>query len=513
MMALRSAHQAWRLADLLAGFADVDADLRVGALAMDTRRLVPGALFLACPGTATHGMAFADQARQRGALAIAAEPTSDWDKPALAAAASRLGLPVIPVAGLAGLASALADRFYGQPSAHVEVIGIAGAKGKTSVSHFLAQALSRQLPCGVIGNVGVGFPDDLAPATAPDAVGLQETLAGLRADGAQAVTLGVPSMDPDQTAAVRLRQAVFTSSSRNHRDPESGAAGPMRRLLRTPGLTWAVLNADDPASVEALADLDPEVRVALYGLSRQAPSGRRCDLWVGLHSLTANRRGLHLRVLTLAPAMAGARHEEGDAEIAVLGTFNAANLLAVLALLLARGLTLSPALHTLSRMQGVPGRMEPFGGEGAPLVAVDYAHTPGTLHHAITNLRRHGSGRLITVFGCGGGHDRYSRALMGATAEAGSDLVIITDDNPRDEDGTTIVAEILAGMTHPDRVRVEHRRGLAIRIALTLAGTADTVLIAGKGHETIQDLGEIKTRFSDRAEVVQALREWTGGQH
>jgi UDP-N-acetylmuramoyl-L-alanyl-D-glutamate--2,6-diaminopimelate ligase len=507
MMALRRAHHAWRLADLLAGFAEVDADLRVGALAMDTRRLVPGALFLACPGAATHGMAFADQASQRGALAIAAEPTSAWDEPTLAATATRLGLPVIPVPGLAGLASALADRFYGEPSAHVEVIGVAGARGKTSVSHFLAQALSRQFPCGVIGNVGIGFPDDLALTAAPDAVGLQETLAGLRADGAQAVTLGVPSSDPDKAAAVRLRQAVFTTLSR---DLESRAAGPMHRLLHTPELTWAVLNADDPASVEVLSELDPDVHVALYGLSAQAPTGWRCDLWVGLHSLTPSRRGLHLSVLTSTPTMAGA--EGGEAEIAVLGTFNAANLLAVLALLLARGLTLGPALHTLSRMQGVPGRMESFGGEDAPLVAVDYAHTPGTLRQAITHLRRHGSGRLITVFGCGGGHDRYSRALMGAAAEAGSDMVIVTDDNPRDEDGAAIVAEILTGMTHPGRVRVERSRGLAIRIALTLAGTADTVLIAGKGHETIQEIGEIKTRFSDRAQVVQALREWTGGR-
>lgn len=514
MMALRSATHAWRLADLFAGVVEVDTELHVGALAMDSRRLVPGALFLACPGAATHGMAFADQARQRGVVAIAAEPTSDWDLPALAAASTRLGLPVIPVPGLAGLASLLADRFYGEPSAHVEVIGVVGAKGKTSVSHLLAQALSRQLPCGLVGNVGVGFPGDLAPAVVLDAVSIQETLAELRADGAQAIALGVPPMDPDKIAAVRLRQAVFTTflshDRRNGFDLASGAAESIHRLLRTPGPTWAVLSADDPASVEIVADLGPDVRVALYGLSRQAPTGRRCDLWVGLHSLIPSRRGLHLRVLTSVPA--NAEDEEGDAEISVLGTFNAGNLLAVLALLLARGLTLRPALHTLSRMQSVPGCLECFGGEDAPLVAVDDAHTPGTLQQAIANLRRHGSGRLITVFGCGRGHDRYSRGLMGAAAESGSDVVIITDDNHRDEDGTAIAGEILAGMTHPDRARVEHSRGLAIRIALTLAGTADSVLIAGKGHDSIQDLGEIEARFSDRAQVVQALREWTGGR-
>ena len=131
---------------------------------------------------------------------------------------------------------------------------------------------------------------------------------------------------------------------------------------------------------------------------------------------------------------------------------------------------------------------------------------------AIANLRRHGRGRLITVFGCGGGHDRPARPLMGAAAEAGSDLVIVTDDNPRGEDGDAIVAEILAGMSRPETAQVERSRGLAIRRALALAGTADTVLVAGKGHETTQDFGELKVRFSDRAQVVQALREWTGGR-
>jgi UDP-N-acetylmuramoyl-L-alanyl-D-glutamate--2,6-diaminopimelate ligase len=145
-------------------------------------------------------------------------------------------------------------------------------------------------------------------------------------------------------------------------------------------------------------------------------------------------------------------------------------------------------------------------------VAVDYAHTPDALGEAIANLRRHGRGRLITVFGCGGGHDRPARPRMGAVAEAGSDLVILTDDNPRGEDGDAIVAEVLAGMSRPETVQVERSRGLAIRRALALAGTDDTVLVAGKGHETTQDFGELKVRFSDRAQVVQALREWTGGR-
>jgi UDP-N-acetylmuramoyl-L-alanyl-D-glutamate--2,6-diaminopimelate ligase len=281
-------------------------------------------------------------------------------------------------------------------------------------------------------------------------------------------------------------------------------------LFRSPGLGWAVLNAEDPASARIIADLAPGVRVALVGLGPQPPAGTHPDLWVGLNDLTPLRRGLRLHVLTDGPT--GSAAGEGEVEVGVLGTFNASNLLAVLAVLLARGLALEPALHALAKAQGAPGHMECFGGEDAPLVAVDSAHTPDSLQQAIAGLRRHGGGRLITVFGCAGERDRSSRPLMGAAAEAGSDLVIVTDDNPRGEDGDAIIAEILSGMTHPHRVRIERQRGLAIRIALTLAGTGDSVLIAGKGHETIQDLGDIKVHFSDRAQVVQALWEWTGGR-
>ena len=501
MMARCRPAQAWPLADLLAGFAEVDAPqgayLGVLALAMDSRRVVPGTLFLACRGATNHGMIFADQARQRGALAIAAEPAGAWDLGALADASARLRLPVIPVPGLSARASALADRFYGEPSAHLDVLGVAGVRGKTSVSHFLAQALSRQFPCGLIGNLGSGFLDGLGPAAAANAVALQETLAGLCAGGAQAAALALPSADPHQTAAIRLRQVIFTQC------PAFGLGG--GRASDLSGLTWAVLNADDPNTGAVLADLDPGVRVALYGLGAEASEGLSRDLWVGLSALTTIRRGLRLAVVTSGP-------DAAEVEVGVLGSFNAANLLAVLALLLARGLALRPALQTLARLQGVPGRMEPFGGDQAPLVAVDYAHTPDALGEAIANLRRHGQGRLVTVFGCCGGHDRSVRPLMGAVAEAGSDLVILTDDNPRGEDGDAIVAGILAGMSRPETAKVERSRGLAIRRALALAGTDDTVLVAGMGHEITQDFGELKVRFSDRAQVVQALREWTGGR-
>ncbi len=511
MMALRSTAQPWRLADLLAGFAlvDVGADLGVGDISTDSRQVVPGTLFLACPGSAAHGMAFAAHARSRGAVAIAAEPTAEWDEPALAQASARLGLPIVVVPGLADRASALADRFYGEPSAHMEVIGITGAGGKTSVSHFLAQALAAQTRCAIAGSLGVGVPGDLIPSThmVSDSVGLQDVLARLRARGVQAVTIALSpqTLARGRVAAVRFSHAVFTNLTGGGLEDLGAASG---SLVRVPGLRWAVLNADDPFSGRLLADLDPGIAVALFGLGLRPPAGWRYDLWVGLNKLAHLRRGLYLQVVT--DGLAGAA--EGEVEVGVLGTCNAANLLAVLAVLRSRGMALSPALHLLAKLQGTPGQLECFGSTDAPLVAVDSATSPAALELAIANLRRHGGGRLITVFGCDGKSDPAQRPLMGRVAEAGSDLVIVTDNNPGGEDGDAIVSEVLTGMRQPDRVRVERQRGLAIRVALTLAGRADTVLVAGKGHETTQDMGELKVRFSDRAQVVQALGEWTEGR-
>jgi UDP-N-acetylmuramoyl-L-alanyl-D-glutamate--2,6-diaminopimelate ligase len=194
----------------------------------------------------------------------------------------------------------------------------------------------------------------------------------------------------------------------------------------------------------------------------------------------------------------------------LIGRFNASNLLAVLAVLLSRGRHLDRALNELARVRAVPGRMERFGGEGHPLVVVDYAHTPDALENALAAAREHCAGRLICVFGCGGERDTGKRPIMGAVAERLSDLVIVTDDNPRSESGDAIVEQILAGMGHPGKALVERQRALAIRRAMAMAGTGDLVLVAGKGHETIQDLGELKVHFSDRAQVQQVLAELGG---
>jgi len=178
-----------------------------------------------------------------------------------------------------------------------------------------------------------------------------------------------------------------------------------------------------------------------------------------------------------------------------------------------RGLPLERAACEPARVHRMPGRMESFGGDGAPLVVVDDAHTPDALEKALTNLRARGARRVITVLGCGGDRDRGERLLIGVTAGRLCDALILTDHNPRTESGESIVADILGGVSRLDLVRVERQRGLAIRLAIGLAGIGDAVMVAGRGRETIQDTDRLEVHFSDRAQVVEALREWREGRH
>lgn len=511
MMSLQLQEPAWLLSDLLAGWTSVDAawDRPIGGLTLDSRRVRPGDLFLACQGVRGHGLAHAQAAVAQGASAVAYEPTPEWPEALLRSMGQTSRVPLIPIPHLAHQVSALAARFHGDPSATLKVIGVTGTNGKTSVTHYLAQALAPDEPCAVIGTLGAGYPGALDPLehTTPDPVGLQGLLGRFRDQGTRVVAMEVSShaLDQRRAEAVRFHTAVFTNLSRDHldyhRDMASYAAA-KARLFQAPHLQQAVLNWDDPAGREMAKSLRPGVKLAPYGLHSpgQLPSG--ATVWAWGEGLELSPRGLRLGVHTSAGS--------GELSADLLGAFNASNLLAVCATLLADGLALPLILERLAVLRGVPGRMECFGGAGEPLVVVDYAHTPDALRQVVATLRNHAPRRLITLFGCGGERDAGKRPLMGATAEQLSDLVILTDDNPRREDGAAIIAQILAGIQQPRRVKVERNRAAAIRWALSEAKAEDVVLVAGKGHETTQQVGDLKLSFSDRNEVVAALRERRG---
>lgn len=527
MMALRILPQeAWSLRALLDGLlppSDLnelpDGETLVQQLALDSRRLGPGCLFLAIRGQHQHGIAHLDQALRQGCVAVLAEPSEDWSASALISLGGQMGVRVIPVANLRQLAGPIAARFYGEPfrpgpelrdqQGTRALIGVTGTNGKTSVSHFIAQALSRQRSCGLIGTLGNGFPEALHASgmTTPDAVELQFELARLRGAGADSLAMEVSShaLDQARVAGVPFSHAVFTNLTRDHLDYHGSMddyALAKQRLFAMPELQWAIVNQDDARAELMLSACGSDVKIARFSLNPQADLRDGADLWVKALAVQPMPSGLHLRL--------DSSLGQAELQTRLIGRFNAANLLASLLVQLSLEIPLEQALSDLVRVKAVPGRMEPFGGDGAPLVLVDYAHTPDALTQALQGARAHCAGRLFVVFGCGGDRDIGKRPLMGEVAERLSDRVILTDDNPRSEDSDLICQQILTGMKAPDAVLVERQRALAIRRALAFAGPQDLVLVAGKGHETQQDMGELRVHFSDRAQVVQALQEWRG---
>lgn len=465
--------------------------LQPTALVNDSRRAGPGTVFAAYPGEARDGRDFIAQAvAQRVDGVLWERDHYQWD-PAL-------GVPNAGVEQLRARIGEIAAHVYGEPSRALTMIGVTGTNGKTSVTHWVAQALTRlDRRTAVVGTAGNGFPGALAPAqyTTPDAIELQERLLHYRAQGAVACAMEVSShgLTQGRVNGTHFNIAVLTNLTRDHLDYHGDMeayAAAKAKLFAWPGLDAVVLNLDD-AFGGYLENEARAPRVVGYGFTRGAVRGE------GLHQ---SQEGMRLRV----------RSDWGDADLhaPLIGRFNAANLLAVLSTLLLLDVGLDEACHALAHVEPPPGRMQVLGGGSQPLVIVDYAHTPDALEKVLAALREIVTGgRLICVFGCGGNRDRGKRPLMGAAAGRGADVVWVTSDNPRNEDPQRIIDDILAGMpgapgTEPDRAR-------AIFEAIGDARQGDVVLIAGKGHENYQEIAGARLPFSDDAVARKALDAWT----
>ncbi|MDX1496575.1 MAG: UDP-N-acetylmuramoyl-L-alanyl-D-glutamate--2,6-diaminopimelate ligase [Salinisphaeraceae bacterium] len=477
------------------------ASLTVNGVNQDSRLIQPGELFLACEGETVHGLEFLSQAQSNGAAAVAWEPVDGIEAPQ--------GLPAVAVEQLARQTGEIAARFYGQPAQNMFVVGITGTDGKTSCAWILAQALSLlNQRCGYLGTLGYGFVGqmDTASHTTPDAVRLQYWLAKLAANDASAVALEVSShaLAQGRARGVDFDMAILTNIGRDHLDYHGDMASYIaakRRLFETPGLRAAILNQDDAVGAQWLVDLPQAVTAVAYGVAEQPHAA--ADRYVIATQLQSHAHGLSIDI--------DSSWGQGRLETALLGRFNAHNLLACLAVLLEQGIELQAALQALGQVPTVPGRMQAVPArEGQPLVVVDYAHTPQALGQAVKALRDHCEGQLFCVFGCGGDRDRGKRPLM-AEAASQADVVVVTDDNPRSEDPASIVVEITAGMPADANFRVEHDRAEAIAQAISQAGAGDVVLIAGKGHEDYQIIGTERRDFSDFA-VAQACLK-TGAAH
>jgi len=476
--------RAMALAELLPDIAGIPGDLRISGLVQDSRAIEPGDVFVAIAGFGAHGLKFVEQARTAGASAILFEPPAPAD---LSAPDDAIAVP-----GLRARLGELGDRFHGHPSAAMTMVGVTGTNGKTSTVQLLAQAWTlRGTRAGTIGTLGAGLYGEAEPTgfTTPLVLRMHALLAELRDAGAQAVAMEVSShaLDQERVGGVHFDVAVFTNLTRDHLDYHGDMAtygAAKAKLLGWPGLRAAVINLDDDYG-RALYDALP-ASLQQVGLSSRDAG----DATLRAQTLRFDNRGIGFDLV--------AGGESHPVHSPLLGRFNVDNLLAVAGALYALGDTPAQIAQTLSQLQPVRGRMNRLGGDGAlPLVVIDYAHTPDALEQALASLRAHAHGRLICVFGCGGERDRGKRPQMAAIAERLADIVIVTDDNPRKEDGDAIVVDIMEGFADARRVLVQRDRAAAIARAIGQAGPNDIVLIAGKGHEPYQEIAGVQHPFDD----------------
>lgn len=466
-------------------------DICIRGLQLDSRRLKPGEAFMALSGAHYDGRDYCAQAVAAGAAVIIAE------KGLSAVQRSNCAdVPVLEVAGLGLKLGRIAARYYNEPAADMTLVGITGTNGKTTTSRLLAQLLRRHAgQCGVIGTLGATLGDDISDAvnTTPDAISLQRVLAQWREQGVMLAALEVSShsLQQGRVNGLGFKAAIFTNLSHDHLDyhGDMDSYGLAKSLLfRDGNLQTAILNADDPYAETLQGVLAPGVELLSYSVQGMPAAVSATD--VSFHS-----SGLQAKLVT--------PWGEGILNSPLAADFNLSNLLAALAAACSVGMPLEAVLECAPTLQGAPGRMETVPNNAGLQIVIDYAHTPDALQQALHALRAHTRGSLVCVFGCGGDRDADKRPVMGRVASEAADRVIITSDNPRHEPAEKIVADIAAGCVHAIEIEVD--RAAAIDLAIGTAAPEDCVLIAGKGHEAYQQIGEQRLPFSDSQQVRQAL--------
>ena len=481
--------------------------IRPKGLAIDSRQVQTGDVFFALSGSKTSGTQFIVEAIHAGAVAcVTAQAPDDVARQI----ADQKQIPLLNDPLLQEHLGQIAARFYAEPSQALTIIGITGTDGKTSLSHFIAQALHRPQHqvasrCGIIGTVGYGTYGELTDAshTTPDAIRLQRLLAQFRDAGVQNVAMEVSShgLDQGRVNGIVFDIAVLTNLGRDHLDYHKDLQHykqAKQRLFAMPGLQSAVLNWHDEFAQELLRQHRSDYPITVFALDdiEIIENSQVADWVVGL-DLQLHARGLKMHVAT--------PDSEFQIQCNLLGKFNALNVLAAIAVLRRLAWRQVDIVDAIAALQSVEGRMQLRHDDNSAAVVIDYAHTPQALEAALTNLRLHCNGKLICVFGCGGDRDRGKRPQMGAIAAALADRVSVTNDNPRFEAPEQIIDDILHGMPDHDHVTVIYDRESAIDSALNEARQDDLVLIAGKGHEPYQLIGAKKIPFKDRLVVDRVL--------
>ncbi|EKD73261.1 MAG: hypothetical protein ACD_45C00383G0010 [uncultured bacterium] len=481
-----------KLSDLLTNLCPPALrDKDIADISLDSRLIKPGALFLALPGTQLNGQAFIDEAMQKGAAAVLIEAENDavnWHRT----------LPVISIPELKARVGELAARFYDYPAKKMRIAGVTGTSGKTSCTQIVGAILHRlQVPCGIVGTLGNGLYGTIhaSSLTTPDAITLQRTLADFVQQGAKIAAMEVSShsLDQGRVNGIGFTVGVFTNLTRDHLDyhgtMKAYGEAKKRLFIQT---SHAVINADDAFGREIIASLPPSQPIFGFSIEK---NNSLANMYA--EKCYFDHTGIRAKLIT--------PWGEGDLFSPLVGQFNLSNLLAALTTVCLLDVPFKTALNCLSHITPAPGRMQFLRAEGKPLIVVDYAHKPDALEKVLITLRQQCHGKLYCVLGCGGDRDRGKRPLMAKIAEQYADGVVVTDDNPRHEDPKQIVIDMLEGFSGSVSVIVEHDRFKAIRDTIQYAGPDDYVLIAGKGAEMYQQIGNEKIPFSDLAVVKEIL--------
>lgn len=494
-----------RLSSILNSIATIppEADITVTRLIQDSREVKPGDIFIALSGTKTKGSQFIPEVIQKKAAAVLLDEEGHiaWQQ----------SIPIIPIKNLRAHLGKIAAEFYGHPASRMKMFGVTGTNGKTSCTHFLAQALqSFNLSCGVMGTLGNGLYGALGEPglTTPDALTLHATLKQFLAQGAKATAMEVSSHSIDQgrVNGIAFEAGIFTNLTQDHLDYHhtmAAYAAVKKRFFTEFSQKHIILNGDDAYGKQWLSELTNHPSVFAYGL-------KRMDLPASIPQIYADKIRLTLHGIT---AQIYTPWGNEALSLPLVGAFNLSNVLAVLTALCVQELPFADVMRTLSHLKPVPGRMTLLGGKGQPLVAVDYSHTPDSLEKALQALRAHAGGKVICVFGCGGNRDAAKRPLMAGIAEKLADQVIVTNDNPRHEDPADIAQQIIKGFQAPEAVSVILDRSKAIEKSIQCASANDCILIAGKGAEHYQQVGDVKLPFDDAAEVRRYLNQTVNELH
>lgn len=474
----------------------------VNHLRLDSRAIESGDVFIALGGRSSHGLDFAEQAIENGAVAVLHDASANSSDRYFA------------VPDLADRLQALAAFFYKTDVNCPELYAVTGTNGKTSCASNLAAVLNALgTRAGVIGTLGWGVGGELSDTgmTTPDVLSAHRCVAALRDEGCKAIALEASShaLDQNRLGGLPISHAMFTNLTREHLDYHGSldAYGQAKALLfQRPELKTAIVNADDDFGRTLPAHTQGDTQVHSYSLSGE----RAHSIAQGEHADKPDVIASDVR--TAANGLSANVHTpwgEGLIQLAQIGRFNLANALAVITAACASDHSLPAVLRTISTLKSVPGRMELIqGGASQATVIVDYAHTPDALSCALSSAREHCTGQLTVVFGCGGDRDRGKRPIMGAIAADLADFSVLTSDNPRSEAPLDIIAELESGLAAQSNTAyvIEADRGKAIERAIARSGPGDLILIAGKGHENYQEINGTRHHFDDRAFARKALR-------